>query len=63
VDQALPGVLEDCERAIRRYAPAARIYRCRHAHAAVVFEENGRTTSQPISHLRGKAGVRVLRHR
>jgi tetraacyldisaccharide 4'-kinase len=54
VDQALPGTTEECDRAIRRYAPGARIYRCRHAHAAVVCEEDGRTVSLPISRLRGK---------
>jgi tetraacyldisaccharide 4'-kinase len=54
VDQALPGTVQDCHGEIRRHAPAAPIYQCRHASAAVVCEEDGRTVSQPIERLRGK---------
>lgn len=54
VDQALPGAVEACQAEIRRRAPAAPIYHCRHASAAVMCEEDGRTTSQPIERLRDK---------
>src|SRR3954454_10125891 len=48
VDQALPGADEFCERELRARGRTTPIYRCRHAHAVIVYDEGGQTASHPI---------------